>query len=457
MKKFTPIIFACVMIIMLLFSWSIILNYDKNQDEIYQQQLQKAQKLESKGIYIDAVTEYEKLLSMKPDDFSTAVKIADLYEELEQSENYKKALKKAINLDPDNINTYLRLADFYTEFGNNEELYNVLMDANDVDPDNQNIKNRLTELMKEYTITVLEDTDVGDLYPFEGGGYCAKVKRDDKYGLISPGGTLVVDSIYEDIGLRQDSLLPVKENGHYFYVDNNMYKKLVPDVEVEFLGTYGEGKAPAAYEGKYGYVNKSLYQLKNSTETVPPDKDGNIVYSFEYDFAGSFANNAAAVKKGDKWAIINGELEAVTGFEFDDILMDDFGFCSNYDRIIVKKNNEFFVYDCQGNQISGPYEDAKLFKSEQPAAVKLNGKWGFVNQKGEITVNPIYDDAESFCVDYAPVKKDGKWGAIGSEGQMLIDSQFTEFGSFAANGRARVINEKGKVCFITVHVYSGDD
>ena len=45
MKRFTPILFACVMIIMLLFSWSVILNYDKNQSEIYENQLQKAQRL----------------------------------------------------------------------------------------------------------------------------------------------------------------------------------------------------------------------------------------------------------------------------------------------------------------------------------------------------------------------------------------------------------------------------
>ena len=457
MKRFTPILFACVMIIMLLFSWSVILNYDKNQSEIYENQLQKAQRLEKKGIYIDAVKEYETLLSMKPQDFETAIKIADLYEELEQPDNFKKALKKAIDLDSSSIETYIRLADAYTASGDDSELYNVLMDAKKADPDNQEIKNRLIELMKQFSIRTIDDTDIGDLYLHESNGYCARVKRDGKFGLISPGGSLVVNPDYDELGLRRESLLPVKENGQYFYVDNNMYKKLVPDVEVEYLGSFGEGKAPAAYNGKYGYINKSLYQLKNGSETLPTDKDGNIVYSFEYDYAGAFANNTAAVKKGDKWALINGNLEPITGFDFDDVLLDDYGYCSSYNRIITKKNSDMFIYDCDGKQIGGPYEDAKLFKSDQPTAVKLNGKWGFADQNGEITIEPTYDDAESFCIDFAPVKTDGKWGAIGLENQMIIEPNFNDFNSFSADGHARVIDEKNRLCFITVHVYSGDD
>ena len=457
MKKFTSIIFACVMVIMLLFSWSVIMTYDKNQNEIYDNQLQKAQKLEKKEIYIDAVGEYETLLSMKPQDFETAIKIADLYEKLEQPDNYKKALKKAIDLNPSNIETYIRLADAYVDSGNDSELYNVLMEAKKADPENQEIKSRLIELMKQYSVRAIDDTEVGDFYYYDGNGYCAVVKRDGKCGLISPGGSLVLDPKYDEFGLKQDSLMPVKEDGHYFYVDNNMYKKLVPDVEMEYLGSFGEGKAAAAYNGKYGYINKSLYQLKNGSETLPANENGEIVYSFEYDYAGAFANNAAAVKKGDKWAIINGNLEPVTGFDFDDILMDDYGYCSKYKRIVVRKNSEFFIYDCEGNQISGPYEEVKLFKSEQPTAVKVNGKWGYVDSDGKITIEPVYDDAEPFCIDYAPVKKGAKWGAVNMEGDMIIEPIFNVFDSFSADGHARVIDEKNRVCFITVHVYSGDD
>ena len=46
------------------------------------------------------------------------------------------------------------------------------------------------------------------------------------------------------------------------------------------------------------------------------------------------------------------------------------------------------------------------------ARVKLNGKYGFINEVGEEIVEPQYDDVWDFENGFAIVKLNGKWGVI---------------------------------------------
>ena len=70
--------------------------------------------------------------------------------------------------------------------------------------------------------------------------------------------------------------------------------------------------------------------------------------------------------------------------------------------------------------------------SFRPAAALLNGKWGFINEKGEEVIPFIYEDTTYFHKDYVAVKKDGKWGFINQKGERIIPflyddaSYFTE-------------------------------
>ena len=56
---------------------------------------------------------------------------------------------------------------------------------------------------------------------------------------------------------------------------------------------------------------------------------------------------------------------------------------------------------------------------------KNNGKYGFIDKKGNVVVDYIYDDAtEQNAYGYAAVKKDGLWGAIDSNGKVIIEPKY---------------------------------
>ena len=54
------------------------------------------------------------------------------------------------------------------------------------------------------------------------------------------------------------------------------------------------------------------------------------------------------------------------------------------------------------------------------AAVQKDGKWGYINTKGEQIIECKFDDTNYFNEGFAAVKKDGKWGYINTKGYSVI-------------------------------------
>jgi len=54
------------------------------------------------------------------------------------------------------------------------------------------------------------------------------------------------------------------------------------------------------------------------------------------------------------------------------------------------------------------------------AAVRQNGKYGFVDQKGKEIVPPKYDHTWKFIGGYAAVKLNDKYGFIDQKGKLVV-------------------------------------
>ncbi|CAG5085900.1 WG repeat-containing protein [Parvicella tangerina] len=74
----------------------------------------------------------------------------------------------------------------------------------------------------------------------------------------------------------------------------------------------------------------------------------------------------------------------------------------------------------------------------QPEPRQLEGKWGFVNDKGEWVVKAKYDEVKPFSEDLAAVRKKDKWGFIFESGKWAIKPRFSKVTSFS-EGKAGVV------------------
>ena len=55
---------------------------------------------------------------------------------------------------------------------------------------------------------------------------------------------------------------------------------------------------------------------------------------------------------------------------------------------------------------------------------KKSGKFGFINKKGQVVIEPIYDDVENFNDGIAKVKLYNLYGFINKKGQIIIEIKY---------------------------------
>ncbi|MEI6754067.1 MAG: WG repeat-containing protein [Paludibacter sp.] len=75
------------------------------------------------------------------------------------------------------------------------------------------------------------------------------------------------------------------------------------------------------------------------------------------------------------------------------------------------------------------------------AKVKLDKKWGFVNEQGLVVIDCQYEDAGDFHQGRAMLKSKGKWGFIDKRGNVRVSFMFDEVSNFS-HGVAKVTQFK---------------
>lgn len=131
------------------------------------------------------------------------------------------------------------------------------------------------------------------------------------------------------------------------------------------------------------------------------------------------------------------------------------GFMTFYDKYLNLTNEDSF-------EIAPLYEDVGEF-SEGLAAVMIDGKWGYINENGEVVIDFKFDIAKSFQDNIAIVGvlneelSEGNarvfsWGIINQKGEMLTDKSYSTIFDFN-NGIAIV----GKVNSLSVININGNE
>ena len=124
---------------------------------------------------------------------------------------------------------------------------------------------------------------------------------------------------------------------------------------------------------------------------------------------------------------------------FDGIVQDEKTVVCRNERLFAKKGTKYLMIDATGTQIgTQTFDDARLFADTTYAAVRQNGKWGFVDKDGAVVIPLQYEDARSFSNGLAAVKKGEKWGFVDLENNMVIAPQFEDVRDFNSSGNVFV-------------------
>lgn len=250
-------------------------------------------------------------------------------------------------------------------------------------------------------------------------------EKTNKYGYKEASGKIVVKAIYDEAQNFEDDpvacvnigrnysankggkwgaidakgkiIIPVKYD-NIRYIGYNLFAVNIGEVfsnmdaswEGKFAIFHSSGKAltPFLYTGSLsgvtfesGYATLEIFDAKTKTTKYGlVDSTGKIAVPVKYDRIGVFSKEGLALLG------LNGK----------------YGFIGKTKIVLPMK-----------------YEDANGF-SEELAAVKINGKWGFVDTEGQEVIAAQYEEAKYFNEGFAGVKKDGKWGVIDKANQPLL-------------------------------------
>lgn len=288
------------------------------------------------------------------------------------------------------------------------------------------------------------------------------VCKDNKWGFIDRSGNIVVDLEYKYTGLAaysvEDGMIKVEKDGKYGYV--NGINNTIIECVYETASYFSDGLARVQKNDKWGYI----------------DKSGKLVIPYLYDDANNFSEGLAAVCKDDKWGFIDKKNNIKIPFEYLDagefteglanVVVDGkyrWGFINKSNELVIPakyyrsgangfKNGivhmykteywNFTIVDNTGKEIidgltsGGDYVNGLCPVGRYDESAKKE-KRGYIDEKGNVIIPFIYDDAGNFSEGLAVVSVDGKYGYIDETGKVKIPLKY-DFANDFENGTASV-------------------
>jgi hypothetical protein len=259
-------------------------------------------------------------------------------------------------------------------------------------------------------------------YDDEGGGYIDQTGNFVIKGRIIPQGSFAGDlaRVYACSDMR------TVECKLGFI--NRQGKYVVPP-QFTRGEDFSEGLAAVEINGKWGYVDRS-----GAMEIAPR-------FDTAHSFHGGFSLvEISNVRRG--WINKTGEFLPMP----DEV--EDFGMLSE-GLIAVKIQGKWGFIDTSGKLVIPAQFDPNIdeyhddnYRGEGAfscglAPIKLKGKWGYINHRGDPVIQPQFERAEPFDQDVAAVSIGGKWGYVRPNGEAIISPRFDRVGHFQ-NGLAAV-------------------
>lgn len=188
---------------------------------------------------------------------------------------------------------------------------------------------------------------------------------------------------------------------------------IIPAIYDEVL-PFSEGLATVRKGNKWGYINKN----------------GEIVVPIIYKGAKSFAEGLAVVSSFGEYGYgyINKEGEVVIPFGFDNADQFSDGIAIVYydrtcyygaEQCCINKNGEFVEIAYCVEHIHSSFSNGR-------AAVRIKNLFGYIDTKGQLVIQPEYEDYGEFKNGCAIVMKDKKIGCIDTNGNVMVPFIFED-------------------------------
>ena len=315
------------------------------------------------------------------------------------------------------------------------------------------------------------------------------VKKNDAYGLLNNRGELTLPIFYDSIVIEKHfvkgkinrldgqswdvfDLTGKKKNQigfEAFHLTGTNRIAARKQGKWGLLNLFGENKSPflydsvlsinhelavVQYQGNYGVINtkgnwvvtpyKDTIHItdhhifyRQGSENGVMDLKGNILYK---SYQAILPNDRGFISKDKKGQshVYNASADLLTPSGYDSAYLLSKGL------YLLLKNESQYLLSAEEKHIQPlkqPVEEVVSVKKGLVGA-KIDGKYGFVNTKGQLRVANRYDSIRYFSEGLCAVKLIGKWGFINMEEIIVIQPSYDHTSPFQ-NGLA-IVSHQGK-------------
>lgn len=184
------------------------------------------------------------------------------------------------------------------------------------------------------------------------------------YGEINTSGEVIIEAKYQDLKEATDGIYIAKQNEKYGIIDESQNTKL--DFNYTSISYNEKAKLYFAEDENY------------NTSVI--DKEFNV---------------------------------KATG------ILSEINISESYIRMRIGEQYKYYNFNCEEKSNIEILKNNTIFLSQK------DGKYGYVDKKGNIVVDYIYDDAtEQNEYGYSAVKQNGLWGSIDKSGKIVIEPKY---------------------------------
>ncbi len=222
--------------------------------------------------------------------------------------------------------------------------------------------------------------------------------------------------------------------------------------EFAALKEAAESKSGIIYRTTYFEANRGAegfpYPERNAegrARFVYLDDDGKKTALTDYAFADArdsyvVAENlylAPATEDGEKWGYVLLDKAAPGDFDWDIEPVYENAEMFSEQLAAVKTDGKYGAINENGDLVLPAVYDSMKFRSFGMLPVELEGEWYFLDGGGDRLYGP-FEDAESYDYGFAAVKRGGKWGFIDKSGMDATAFVYDEAYSVEGDGSAWV-------------------
>ena len=239
------------------------------------------------------------------------------------------------------------------------------------------------------------------------------IKIDTKYTKISFGGVYlnvtedetdkVLDLYGNEVTDGYISRMPTKDGEHSIvYGEDEIYKIIDNNGNVEI-------------DKDYTYIEEldnNYFIVANYNNNGIIDLTGKSLIDLKYSSIFKLDNTGllqANISSTNTISLVNSNMEIVATMDNAVIEIND-----NYVRLYSETENRYFDYSGKELTAQEVFPDNKIYANEE------NGKWGFTDKEGNQVVQNEYDMVTELNeYGFAGIKLDEKWGVIDENGQII--------------------------------------